>query len=141
MAKIKMTVQKQPQRVLTLPKMSRFQLMRGLNAAAQWFAGEVKENYLSGQVLNVRSDRLRSSITFRGVSTPWSEMEAAVGTNVEYARIHEYGGGIGRQTSWRSGGSRVINMPERSYLRRGLKENAKKIRNIVAKSINVLLRP
>lgn len=50
----------------------------------------VKEDKLSGQVLNVRTGTLRRSI-HRDLRTTANEVVATVGTNVEYARIHEYG--------------------------------------------------
>lgn len=50
----------------------------------------VKVSKLSGQVLNVRTGRLRRSITQKVVSTP-SRITGIVGTNVEYARAHELG--------------------------------------------------
>jgi phage gpG-like protein len=49
----------------------------------------VKEK-LSGQVLNVRSGRLRRSITWRGFKTA-NESTIIVGTNVKYAKTHELG--------------------------------------------------
>ena len=50
----------------------------------------VKVNKLSGQVLNVRTGRLRRSITYVVNKTP-SRITGIVGTNVEYARAHELG--------------------------------------------------
>lgn len=49
----------------------------------------VKNNYLTGQVLHVRTGRLRRSITS---STENGGFTGVVGTNVEYARIQEFGG-------------------------------------------------
>lgn len=58
---------------------------------------EVKQNYLTGQVLKVRTDRLRGSIsrnhkdTRSHLETTPTSAYAIVGTNVEYAAVHEYG--------------------------------------------------
>jgi len=55
--------------------------------------GYVKRNKLSGQVLNVQTGRLRSSIT--GQIYEYSdEIIGKVGTNVEYGRLWELGGVI-----------------------------------------------
>ena len=49
----------------------------------------VKEE-LTGQVLNVRTNRLRSSITLQTEEAP-DHITARVGTNVKYGRYHELG--------------------------------------------------
>ncbi len=67
---------------------------------------EVKENKLSGQVLHVRTGTLRRSIN-QQVSEDSTGIYGQVGTNVEYAAVHEYGG---------------QRMPMRSYLRSTLRE-------------------
>ena len=66
----------------------------------------VKDEKLSGQVLHVRTGTLRRSINFQP-SEDTSGIYGSVGTNVEYAAIHEYGG---------------QRMPMRSYLRSTLRE-------------------
>lgn len=48
------------------------------------------EQKLSGEVLKVRTGRLRRSINTQVVNSP-TEATAQVGTNIEYAAIHEYG--------------------------------------------------
>jgi phage gpG-like protein len=50
----------------------------------------VIEDKLSGQVLKVRTGTLRRSIN-RRVTMSDTSIQASVGTNVKYARIHEYG--------------------------------------------------
>ena len=54
-------------------------------------SARVKARKLTGQVLNVRTGRLRRSIHHELTRTS-TKVQGAVGTNVEYARIHEYGG-------------------------------------------------
>lgn len=51
---------------------------------------KVKAEKLSGQVLNVRTGRLRRSITQRVEQTE-EAVTGVVGTNVDYARRHEFG--------------------------------------------------
>lgn len=53
-------------------------------------ATKVQKDKLSGQVLNVRSGRLRRSISSK-VSVGGNMVTGIAGTNVEYARKHEYG--------------------------------------------------
>jgi phage gpG-like protein len=99
----------------------------------------VKDDKLSGQVLNVRTGRLRRSINQRtsGLDTP--QPEGVVGTNVVYARPHEYGfkGVVSVKTHMRiqkqafgkaitpvevtvPQHSRRVNLPEKSFLRSAL---------------------
>lgn len=75
--------------------------------------GNVKRDKLTGQVLNVRTGRLRRSIHHE-IDARGSSVVATVGTNVEYAKFHEYG--LGR-------------MPERSFLRSSLREMRDQIRH------------
>ena len=102
---------------------------------------KVKAQKLSGQALNVRTGRLRRSITQR-IDASDSEISGIVGTNVEYAAIHEYGfkGSVtikqhlrlvkqafGRPLKspvWATVGahSKNVNLPARSFLRSALAE-------------------
>jgi len=76
-----------------LPVLLRIRVAReGLTAAALIVKRRIKEN-LTGRLLNVRSGRLRSSIAHR-IEEADGEITAKIGTNVKYARIHEYGGTI-----------------------------------------------
>lgn len=65
-------------------------LLRVMQRLAIELQGNVKEDKLSGQVLHVRTGTLRRSINQR-VESSGSQIVATVGTNVEYAAIHEYG--------------------------------------------------
>jgi phage gpG-like protein len=93
----------------------------------------VVQDKLSGQVLNRRSGALSRSITAR-VTEDANTIRGTVGTNLIYARIHEFGGTInhpgsiahGRALRFEVGGEvlyrrrtapHLIPMPERSYLR------------------------
>lgn len=103
-------------------------------------ADHVIANKLSGQVLKVRTNRLRGSIhdDLRETDT---EVSTSVGTNVEYARIHEFGltgtvqvkehlrtvtQAFGRPISPRQVTVRShpmnMRMPERSFLRSALRD-------------------
>ena len=52
----------------------------------------IKEDYLSGQVLKVRTGNLRRSITYKVDMVPEQSVTGIVGTNSIYAGIHEFGG-------------------------------------------------
>jgi phage gpG-like protein len=69
------------------------ELVKGMRNVADQMVRRTMEDKLSGQVLNVRTGRLRRSIT-RKIEQPGGDIEAIVGTNVVYGRIHEYGGVI-----------------------------------------------
>ncbi len=94
-------------------------------------AAYIKEQKLSGQKLNVRSGTLRRSI-HNVVSTQGGNVIGVVGTNIRYARVHEFGftGSVnvksyirntkkGNAVNVRSH-SRFMNLPMRSFLREGL---------------------
>lgn len=107
-------------------------------------SGHVKQNKLSGQVLNVRTGTLRRSVTHK-VTGSKSGVVGIVGTNVKYAAIHEFGGRTAahdifpkraKALHFKIGGKDVFakrvrhrgsTMPERSFLRSGLRDKADSI--------------
>ena len=113
----------------------------------------VKEDKLSGQVLKNRTGRLRRSINYRVEGTGTSNMVTTVGTNVVYARPHEYGETVTVKAHLRmmtkAWGRPVRNprqimvkehtvkYPERSFLRSALQDLEAQIREDLSKSIKV----
>lgn len=101
---------------------------------------------LSGQVLKVRTGRLRRSINSKITDSPTGSA-GTVGTNVSYARIHEFGGTTRahliqaknkRALSFAMGGHNIVrksvmhpgsHIPERSFLRSSLRELLPQLRN------------
>lgn len=82
--------------------------------------------------LGVRTGRLYSSIgVYRSINR--NEYSVKIGTNVEYARIHEFGGRVGKY-------GRGI-MPARPFLRPAIEDptNRKDILNILTRAINEAL--
>lgn len=95
-------------------------------------SGRVKARKLSGQVLKVRTGRLRRSIHHE-MRKSESRVVGAVGTNVIYGKYHEHGGTFqmpshnrlvtkvfGRPTRfpvWQTVKAHDIRFPERSFLR------------------------
>lgn len=61
-----------------------------LARVTQRMASNSQHLFLTGQALKVRTGRLRSSIMTRKVT----DFDYGIGTNVKYARIHEFGGTI-----------------------------------------------
>lgn len=114
----------------------------------------VKSQKLSGQVLNVRTGRLRRSISYK-VEQQGDEIYGLVGTNVEYARRHEFGmtGDEKVRAHMRTikeafgkslknpkavmvrAHSRHINAPERSFLRSALAEMSEQIQTEIAAAV------
>lgn len=110
---------------------------------------KVKQEKLSGpgkgQVLNVVTGRLRRSITQR-VESGANEIKGIVGTNVEYAKFHEFGQSIKADLKkQREGVKRSLNaskpalnpgdLPARSFLRSALKEMEPRIREEFENSV------
>ena len=123
-----------------LPGSVRGALRAELQAAMADLAASIQDDKLSGQVLKVRSGRLRASITAE-VSDDGESLSGTVGSDVPYAAIHEYGGTIVRRQAAaarrgrRPGGAGVTVEPERSYLRSALAEQADDIRDRLTQAI------
>ena len=114
----------------------------------------VKEQKLSGQVLNVRTGRLRRSITF-DVSEQAGQIVGVVGTNVVYSARFEMGFKGDEQvrahmrTAKMAWGKQIknphstqvkahvrkVNVPERSFLRSALNEMAPQIQAELAAAV------
>jgi HK97 gp10 family phage protein len=105
-------------------------MVRAMTRATILLQNHVKSDKLSGQVLKNRTGTLRRSIN-QEVEDRGDEIVGIVGTNVEYAAIHEFGftgqesvrehlrRTLRGETTVRSY-LRQMNMPERSFLRSAL---------------------
>jgi phage gpG-like protein len=116
---------------------------------------KIKQEKLSGQVLKNRTGRLRGSINPK-ISQSETVIEGIVGTNKEYAPIHEYGGSfIGARKHLmhpphlitRAHGERVMTgspfgmkFPERSFMRTALSEMEPEIRAEFEKAVFGVIR-
>lgn len=117
-------------------------------------ARRVKEQKLTGQVLRVRTGRLRRSITSRVTGEGGTRVEGTVGTNVSYARSHEYGftGAVGVKAHLRMmkkafgrsisptqvqvrAHTRNVTYPERSFLRSALKDMTPEIMQALSSAV------
>lgn len=115
-----------------------------LDAWAMELAGYIRSEKLSGDPLNRRSGRLSTSVHPINAADTGSAVSAGAGggAGVPYAKIHEYGGLIPAHTvvvhnakalCFSVGGVRrfaqsvnipEVTMPERSYMRSALREQA-----------------
>jgi len=105
-------------------------------------AAVVRDDKLSGGVLNVRSGTLRNSIHVE-MSSDFTGVLAVVGTDVVYAAIHEYGGVIvpkvAKALRFMIGDqvihAKSVTMPERSFLRSTLAEREGIIREALLAAV------
>lgn len=131
---------------------------KAIEAGAIDLVATIKDKKLSGQVLKTRSGRLRRSINYRMGSSP--EPEAFVGTNVSYARAHEFGVSMDeqvrahmravKQAFGKPLGQPVLvnvrahqrreSLPERSFLRSAFTESRVAIEQRVIKAIQEATR-
>lgn len=114
---------------------------------------KVKREKLSGQILNVRTGRLRRSITQKIIESS-DAYSGIVGTNVEYAAGHEYGfkGSVNVREHLRTvkqawgksiqpkkvlikAHSRQVDLPEKSFLRSALQDMRTEIKADLQMSI------
>ncbi len=102
----------------------------------------VVDTKLSGQVLNQRTGRLASSI-HQVTERTGNSVIATVGTDVVYARIHEYGGTIvpkvAKALRFVIGDKTIVaksvTMPQRSFLRSTLSDREQDIRAALAVAV------
>ena len=114
----------------------RARLLEDITRLTITLQAKVKGEKLTGQVLHVRTGRLRRSINTR-IDQSSTTIRGTVGTNVPYAQIHEYGGVVnvrehlravtqvfGRAVTPTTATVRAhtATYPERSFLRSALRE-------------------
>jgi phage gpG-like protein len=104
-----------------MPTKLRDALVREVTVLASKLVARIKQDKLSGQVLNVRTGNLRRSITDEVTSTA-STVTGRVFSDksVKYAAIHEFGGTIHRVG--RIKGPYEVQMPQRAYMLPTFKE-------------------
>lgn len=122
-------------------------VFRTVKALTYELERHVKQDKLQGQVLHHRSGRLANSVHSEFYQESQTTLYGAVGTNVEYAAIHEFGGTIPAHVVMAKtaqalafipkGSDEIIfrrkvmipdvQMPERSFLRSALTDMRGKI--------------
>jgi phage gpG-like protein len=119
-------------------------LKREITRVAIDVSAHIKDRKLSGQVLKVQTGRLRRSINYK-IGETGTGIEARVGTNVEYARIHEFGfsGTVNVREHMRKAKkaytvkahTRRVNLPERSFMRSSMKDMRQDIDQRIARVV------
>jgi len=119
------------------------EISRALQKAARLVQRTSQEKYLTGPRplrLGVVTGRLRRSIETK-VEVNGTRVEALIGTNVEYARIHEYGGGISRRGGFLGGQLGVRGatrttgrMPARPFLAPAIRDQQQETIRLVHKA-------
>jgi len=141
-------------RLKSLPAKIQTTLSKAVTRLAVDLTSKVKTDKLSGQALKRRTGTLSRSINYR-VNESTQEITAQVGTNVEYAALHEYGfkgteqvkehlrtikQAFGKPIDPRSvtvaAHSRRVDYPERSFLRSSLREMEQAIRIGLADAVH-----
>jgi phage gpG-like protein len=103
----------------------------------------VVKKKLSGEVLKVRSNRLRGSIARGPVQGDGKVLQVVVGTNVVYARIHEFGGVIVPKrkkylrfvVDGKTVFAKRVVIPKRPYIAPSIAEGAKAMVTIIGREI------
>lgn len=154
-------------KLLGLEQQIRQSLLIAVKRLAIGVQQDVKSMKLSGQVLNVRTGTLRRSINQEVTEKP-DGIFAIVGTNVEYAAIHEYGfsgnvnvkahvrhlrkrghttasgkfvkGKLTGETAMVSAHTRHMEMPERSFLRSTLREWEPRIKDDLRAAVTQVIK-
>ena len=139
-------------RLEQIPDHVRSALRQAVEAEAIKLTAYVKEQKLSGQTLKTQTGTLQRSINYQ-LQDEGDRIAATVGTNVVYAAIHEYGGATQahiiearnkKALAFQMGGQDVVVkrvnhpgswMPERSFLRSSLAENAGSIRDAIQRAV------
>jgi len=132
-------------------------IYKSMQKITSFLAGYVKRQKLTGQVLRVRTGRLRNSITSK-VEVKGNEVIGRVGTNVEYGRIWELGGTIPAYTirpkramalKFEVAGDVVFckrvyqparQVKARPYLQPSVKENMQKITKMLGDAYKALIQ-
>lgn len=153
-------------RLKKIPPTAQQQLSRSVGRLCLQLERKVKHEKLTGQVLHVRTDKLRGSIHTE-LSSSDTAVTGIVGTNVEYAAVHEYGftGQVSvrgylrkiietRRLSLRGNNvlkhpiktttgmatvrpfTRRMHLPERSFLRSALREMTPEIQAQLHQAVN-----
>lgn len=99
---------------------------KGLKRAILFVEGKAKQNFGGVGQVGVITGTLRRSIK-TNVIKEGTRTRAIIGSNVIYARIHEFGGQAGR--------GRSVRIPARPYIGPAITDNETEIKNIIQRAI------
>ncbi len=116
--------------------------------ACEFVRGYIVKYKLSGQVLKRRSGHLAGSITSEVRGSNESDVVGRVGTNLKYARIHEFGGDIrpvrAKALHFFIGKIEIftqhVKIPKRPYIKPAIEELAPKLSKILGKKFESELK-
>ena len=97
------------------------QLLKACMAGGEVVRNHAKLN-IQAQGL-VDTSALLNSISVDKDKSTETKATVSIGTNIEYAAIHEFGGSINQTNAWGKGITQTIHIPARPYLRPALDEN------------------
>ena len=108
-------------------------IMKALLAGGEVVRNHAKLNIQAQELVD--TGNLLGSISVQEGSGGKTDATVEIGTNVEYAAIHEFGGAIHQTNAWGKGISQTIHIPARPYLRPALDENEGSIKDAVGQSL------
>ena len=108
-------------------------ILKALKAGGEVVRNHAKLNIQAQELVD--TSNLLNSISVQEGSGGKTDATVEIGTNVEYAAIHEFGGTVQQTNAWGRGISQTIHIPARPYLRPALDENTKSISDAVGQSL------
>ena len=108
-------------------------ILKALLAGGEDVRNHTKLNIQAQELVD--TSNLLNSISVQEGSGGKTDATVEIGTNVEYAAIHEFGGAIHQTNAWGKGIEQYITIPARPYLRPALDENTKSISDAVGTSL------
>lgn len=108
-------------------------IMKALLAGGEVVRNHAKLNIQAQELVD--TSNLLNSISVQEGSGGKTDATVEIGTNVEYAAIHEFGGAIHQTNAWGKGIEQTIHIPARPYLRPALDENESSIVDAVGTSL------
>ena len=108
-------------------------IMKSLLAGGEVVRNHTKLNIQAQELVD--TSNLLNSISVQEGSGGKTDATVEIGTNVEYAAIHEFGGAIHQTNAWGKGITQTIHIPARPYLRPALDENVNSISDAVGASL------
>ena len=108
-------------------------IMKALLAGGEVVRNHAKLNIQAQELVD--TSNLLNSISVQEGSGGKTDATIEIGTNVEYAAIHEFGGAIHQTNAWGKGITQTIHIPARPYLRPSLDENVNSISDAVGASL------
>jgi HK97 gp10 family phage protein len=108
-------------------------ILKALKAGGEVVRNHAKLNIQAQELVD--TSNLLNSISVQESSGGKTDATVEIGTDVEYAAIHEFSGTISQTNAWGKGISQTIHIPARPYLRPALDENESSIADAIGASL------